>query len=199
MAEFLTTAGVADKLEQIITRAEVRLVLISPYLQLSRIWMERLHDAESRGVSITFVYGKKELRQDQNDLLAMLANPNLYYSENLHAKCYMNEVRMVITSMNMYEYSEKNNREMGVLITSDEPAFRDADGEVKSIIRAAERRPSVIAKADAQPKARAAASRIGGCCIRCLTEIPRNVARPLCRSCYDTWSAFGNPVQRFMK
>ncbi|HEX8431615.1 MAG TPA: phospholipase D family protein [Longimicrobium sp.] len=199
MAEFLTTAGVADKLEQIIRGAKERLVLVSPYLQLSRIWMQRLHDAEGRGVSITFVYGKQELKQEQIDLLAMLKKPTLYYLENLHAKCYMNESSMVITSMNLYEFSEKTNREMGVMVVADEPVFMDAAREVDSIIRAAARKPNPVVKADARPAARgrggspAGASRTRGSCIRCLTEIPRNVSRPLCRSCYDTWSAFGNP------
>jgi phosphatidylserine/phosphatidylglycerophosphate/cardiolipin synthase-like enzyme len=192
MAEFLTTAGIINSLEQIITGARERLVLISPYLKLSPTLMQRLQDAEIGRVEITIVYGKDELQQAQQDQLATLTNLSLYFLENLHAKCYMNEARMVITSMNMYDFSE-NNREMGVLVTSDEPVYQDAAREVDSIIQAVERRPAVIAKAGAQLKARAAATRTGGSCIRCSREIPRNVARPLCRSCYDTWAAFGNP------
>jgi phosphatidylserine/phosphatidylglycerophosphate/cardiolipin synthase-like enzyme len=198
MAEFLTTAGIINSLEQIITGARERLVLISPYLKLSPTLMQRLQDAEIGRVEITIVYGKNELQQEQQDQLATLTNLSLYFLENLHAKCYMNEARMVITSMNMYDFSEKN-REMGVLVTSDEPVFMAADREVQSIIRAAEPKPNLVAnvRAESGPRSRwgspTAASRTGGSCIRCSREIPRNVARPLCRSCYDTWAAFGNP------
>jgi hypothetical protein len=45
---------------------------------------------------------------------------------------------MVITSMNLYEFSEKTNREMGVLVTGDEEAYRAAVAEVKSIVAASE-------------------------------------------------------------
>ena len=40
---------------------------------------------------------------------------DVYFNEKLHAKCYMNEDTAIITSMNLYEASEKN-RELGVLI-----------------------------------------------------------------------------------
>ena len=40
---------------------------------------------------------------------------HLYFSKNLHAKCYLNEKKMIITSMNLYEFSQVNNREMAFL------------------------------------------------------------------------------------
>jgi hypothetical protein len=45
---------------------------------------------------------------------------------------------MVITSMNMYEFSEKNNREMGVLVESSEAVYQEAVTEARSIVAAAE-------------------------------------------------------------
>jgi hypothetical protein len=45
---------------------------------------------------------------------------------------------MVITSMNLYEFSEKNNRETGVLVTSAEEVYASAVTEVQSILAAAE-------------------------------------------------------------
>ena len=65
-----------------------------------------------------------------------LSPEKLYYYHNLHAKCYFNDSEMVITSMNMYEFSEKNNREMGIYInkSNDNSTFLDAFQETKSII-----------------------------------------------------------------
>ena len=41
------------------------------------------------------------------------------FRRNLHAKCYLNENEALLTSMNLYEFSEKNNDEMGVLVSEE--------------------------------------------------------------------------------
>ena len=38
------------------------------------------------------------------------------FCKNLHAKCYLNESTCIISSLNLYEFSQVNNNEMGVLI-----------------------------------------------------------------------------------
>ncbi len=136
MAEFLTTHAVAYNIENIILNARQKLILVSPYLQLSKILFERLKDADSRGVKTVLIYGKDELKPSERSQLGTLKNLASYFCENLHAKCYFNEDCMVITSMNMYEFSEKNNREMGILIkkNDDADAFTAAVREAKSIL-----------------------------------------------------------------
>jgi len=66
----------------------------------------------------------------------------LYFSKNLHAKCYLNEDKMIISSMNLYEFSQQNNREMGILIdTANEPdkqVYEDATRDMDSIIHNSE-------------------------------------------------------------
>jgi hypothetical protein len=127
----------------------------------------------------------------------------LYFLPNLHAKCYFNEDRMVITSMNMYEFSEKHNREMGVLLEAREPAYAEALLEVDSIIAAAEARSvefgthsrSTYRPTDHFPERGSSRShrRGSGVCIRCKMSIPLNPWRPMCGPCYDVWSAYQNP------
>ena len=143
MAEFLTTNGTSYNIENIIIDAKGRLILISPYLQLSKTFYERLKDASNRNVRVTIVYGKDELKPNEKNSLAELKNVELKFFQNLHAKCYLNETKMVITSMNMYEFSEKTNREMGVLIDSkqDKELFDKAVAEVKSILESSESVP----------------------------------------------------------
>ena len=48
---------------------------------------------------------------------------------------------MVITSLNLLDFSEVNNREMGVLVTKqeDEAVYNEAVGEAKMIIYLADR------------------------------------------------------------
>jgi phosphatidylserine/phosphatidylglycerophosphate/cardiolipin synthase-like enzyme len=136
MPKFLTTTGVSHEVENIIKGAKNKLALVSPYLKLSQNFYERLRDADKKNVVILIVYGKVELNSEQKRQLADLKNLKLFFCANLHAKCYMNENSCVITSMNMYEFSEKNNREIGVLFsrTEDQSIFMETAEEIKSII-----------------------------------------------------------------
>lgn len=186
MAEFLTTQGTSHHIENIIIDAKNWLILVSPFLKLSKNFYERLMDADRREVSITLIYGKDELKPDELSKLEQLSNLSLYFFENLHAKCFFNEGSMVITSMNMYEYSEKNNREMGILIRKevDTKVFDDAVKEVRSIINSSR-------KVDLRKyEFRSHPTEVGqlGFCIRCRTPIPYDLVRPYCRKCFLVWS-----------
>ena len=107
MAEFLTTHATAYHIENIILNAKKSLVLVSPYLQVSKTFMDRLTDADERGTEIQVIFGKDQLKPDEKDQLKKLRNLSLLFCENLHAKCYFNDDTMVITSMNMYEFQRK--------------------------------------------------------------------------------------------
>ncbi|RDI06657.1 phospholipase D-like protein [Flavobacterium sp. AG291] len=114
--------------------------MVSPYLQISKTFFERLKDASNRRVRIKIIYGKEDLHSNEKALIAELNGIELYYFENLHAKCYYNKNSMVITSMNMYQFSEKNNRETDILIDSesDSRLYQKATSEVKSILQSAD-------------------------------------------------------------
>jgi len=202
MAEFLTTNGTSYQIENIIIEAKTKLVLVSPYLQLSKTFYERLKDASNKRVSIKIIYGKDDLKPNERNSLADLKGVELYFFENLHAKCYFNETKMVITSMNMYEFSEKNNREMGVLIerSKDSDIYEKAVAETQSIIQSAE--PIALNKANrplAKERKQTGASFnknekiVRGYCIRCQKRIDFDPSRPLCGDCYTTWVQFENP------
>ena len=60
------------------------------------------------------------------------------YCKNLHAKCYLNESLCIITSLNLYEFSQVNNNEMGVLIRRAE----DTDLYREGLRRSTENYPS---------------------------------------------------------
>ncbi len=55
-------------------------------------------------------------------------------------KCYLNESKCIITSMNLYEFSQINNNEMGIYLDKqdDQAAYKDAYEEVQRIIRISE-------------------------------------------------------------
>lgn len=204
MAEFLTTHGTSYHIEKIIIEAKNKLVLVSPYLQISKTFYERLRDASNKNVTIKIIYGKDELKPNEKNSLAELKNVELYYFQNLHAKCYLNESKMVITSMNMYEFSEKTNREMGVLIDriSDKELFDKAIEETLSILQSSE--PVQLKRSERQaikaekPIVKGQSNskfvkQLRGYCIRCETRIDYNPEKPLCSDCFATWAQFENP------
>ncbi|MFB9098999.1 MULTISPECIES: phospholipase D family protein [Flavobacterium] len=135
MAKFLTTVGNSFYIEQIILNSINSLTLVTPYLKLSRNLLERIYDADKENIRITLIYGKNQLANSEKEKLYSLKNIEILYCENLHAKCYFNESSMIITSMNLYEFSERNNREMGILIDkeNDLQIFNDTLKEVESI------------------------------------------------------------------
>lgn len=79
MSSFLTTINSSAHIERIISYAYKEIFLISPYLQISQIFMQRLGDAALRSVKIYIVYGKKELKQTQLDELKKLQNVKVYF------------------------------------------------------------------------------------------------------------------------
>ena len=139
MAEFLTTKGIAAQIEGIIKKATKYLYIVTPYLKLSESFNDRLSDVPE-SVEVHMVYGKSELAPREVNLLNDL-NLNIYFKENLHGKCYLNQDYALITSMNLHAYSEANNREFGVLLSrsKDREAFEDCLHELKSVVSKAER------------------------------------------------------------
>ncbi len=107
MAEFLTTKGIAATIEQIIINAESQLVLISPYLQISPRFIQRLAEASDRGVRTRIVHRQEKSYPEEINALSHIKNISITSVENLHAKCYLNQSTILIASMNFYEYSEQ--------------------------------------------------------------------------------------------
>ena len=116
MAKYLRTSGISAGIEDLIREARERLYIISPYLKLSDNIKEHLNDKEREKAEVRIIFGKQELNPTEMSYLQNLKYVRLYFSKNLHAKCYLNERKMIITSMNLYEFSQQNNREMGILI-----------------------------------------------------------------------------------
>lgn len=137
MAEFLNTSGVSFYLERLIKAANERLILISPFLKFNDRIRHLLEDKNRLKIDTRLIYGKSELKPEQISWLKDLDFIRTSYREHLHAKCYMNENECIISSMNLYEFSQVNNIEFGILISreSDPNAFRAAYEEAQELIR----------------------------------------------------------------
>lgn len=137
MAKFLNTSATNYYLENLIKDASERLILISPYLKLNDRIKELLEDKNRLKIDVRIVYGKSELQPSETSWLNELTFIRTSFCKNLHAKCYMNENSCIITSLNLYEFSQVNNNEMGVHISRDQDAemYKDTFEEAQRIIR----------------------------------------------------------------
>lgn len=191
--QFLTTKQISGEIERIIRDAENFIIIISPFVKVSSLYLDRLRESEMRDVKSHFVFGKENMGEIEVNKFARLSKMKMYFLENLHAKCYLNEERAVITSMNLYEYSENTNREMGIVVekASEEKIYNDISKEANSIIQNAAPLLTITGK---KKVLQSSHQEIGqsGSCIRCGTQILLNPEKPLCFACYDTWAEFFN-------
>jgi phosphatidylserine/phosphatidylglycerophosphate/cardiolipin synthase-like enzyme len=125
MAKFLNTRKAVFEIEDLIREAEEKLTLISPYLKLSKGFKELLNYRNSKDKITTVIFGKTDLNPTEMKFLQELRFVILKYNEDLHAKCYLNDDKMIITSLNLYEFSMMNNKEMGVLVNKNDEADRE--------------------------------------------------------------------------
>jgi hypothetical protein len=116
MAKFLNTELLNHWILKLIEKTERELIIIVPYIQTSDRIYNHLLEANKRDVQITLVYKENKLHPEERAKLEALDNLNLMHHPNVHAKCYYNENYLIVCSMNLYEYSGKNNREMGILL-----------------------------------------------------------------------------------
>ncbi|MFC3110893.1 phospholipase D family protein [Undibacterium arcticum] len=137
MAKFLNTSATNYFLEEMIKEATDRLILISPFLKLNDRMKELLADKNRLKIDVRIVYGKSELQPQEIEWLRGLTYIRTSFCKNLHAKCYMNEELCIVTSLNLYEFSQVNNNEMGILIrrSEDGTLYKDAYEEAQRIIR----------------------------------------------------------------
>lgn len=201
MPKFLTTSGITFHLEGLIKAAKEKLILISPFLKVNERLRQLLEDKDRDKIDIRVVYGKNELQPDENNWLKSKASVRSSFCKNLHAKCFLNENEALITSMNLYEFSQVNNEEMGVLVSKaeDQAMYAAVYEESMRLIRISEEVRVTVEKVvpaeEAKPR-RAAPAKAGvpekGSCIRCKAEIKADPSHPFCRDCYGKWKHYEN-------
>ena len=122
MSEFLTGNNLNDSLGGIISSARRELVIVSPHIKIHNIYLDLLanrKDDPNLKIIVIFRKGKRSdydnIRDSDLKFLSEFRNVQISMNKNLHAKIYANDFSYLMTSMNMYEYSQKNNIEFGVL------------------------------------------------------------------------------------
>jgi hypothetical protein len=122
MPKFITGNELSEAVDTIIWKAKEELLIVSPYIKLDAHFKELFEkQRHNHKLHILLIFGKNEGRVDKSfnktdiDYFKQFPNISIIYVPNLHAKYYANEKMGVVTSINLYDYSFKNNIEFGVL------------------------------------------------------------------------------------
>lgn len=205
MADFLTTSGISYNLEQLIKNSNEKLFLVSPYLQIASSLKHLIEERDIRKIDIRVVYRKdNKINAEDMSFLQNLTSVKISACENLHAKCYLNENTAIIASMNLYQYSQQNNREMGIKIEKEkEPElYNEILKEVIVILQTSQDPEFSVKKIETNTttESKKVPTKINenqpkkdmGFCIRCGTDLKLNPEKPLCLKCYKSWEKYSN-------
>jgi hypothetical protein len=193
MAKFLDTNGVSHYLQQLINGSEKQLILISPYLKTSQRIKQSLEDKNRMKIDIRIIYRDPDPAEE--NWLKSLHSIRTSCCQNLHAKCYLNEKEAIITSMNLYQFSQQNNHEMGIYVekNNDAELYASIYDEAMRLVRISDEIKVTVAQVPKNPdKALKPALTVPGHCIRCKTEIKLNPMVPYCGKCYASWKKINN-------
>ncbi len=223
MAKFLTTQKAYAEIEDITRKAERELVLISPYIKIPDNLLVRFKYLDKKNIKITLVCRGEDLKTEERIKLSDIEHLELRFLESLHAKCFYNQESMVITSLNLYDYSQQNNREMGVLLTlkDDHDIFLEAREEANFIVNEANveivnkqsnrfkdndvKNKRQIHKAEKKEQKKPKSGLLEelgeafgltekrGYCIRGGERIPYDITHPLCGQHWVVWNEHKDP------
>jgi len=179
------------------------LILISPYLQFNERIKEYINNLNIQKRDIRIVYRENKLQLEENNWLESQIGVRTSVNKNLHAKCYLNESEAIITSMNLYEFSQANNNEMGIYISkAEDPALYEATfEEAKRLLTISEEIRVTVKKVTSNTPSKAESKRAEnktfdkqtGFCIRTGVTIPFNIEKPMAYEAFKTWSKFNDP------
>lgn len=125
MAKFITGKELDDEVCNVIHSAKKQLLILSPYVKLDDYFKNLFSKHKNNSeLHILIAFGKNKRNPERSfnseDLNYFTDFPNvsIVYIPNLHAKYYANEKKGIVTSINLYDYSFKNNVEFGVVSES---------------------------------------------------------------------------------
>ena len=122
MAKYLDTSHISSELMELLKEAKEKIILVTFSVQVNTQIQERLKTKSKIGTlsEITLIYGNTKPKKSELQWMSEIDDIKVWKKKNLHAKCYINEKKAIICSMNLYDYSQTTNVEMGFLITKEE-------------------------------------------------------------------------------
>ena len=216
MIEIYTNHQITPEILNIIQYSEKYVVIVSPYIQLWEHLTLQLKSAIKRGVVIKWFYRTNEVKPKIINELKTIG-VQMKNIDILHTKLYFSENHGIMTSMNLYEYSSNNSKEMGLYTDerkllnkfkyyieeelTTEPiipkkSFLDVTkGLVNSLTSDVVEEKVEVAETNKsnKPTFKRTQSNGDGHCIRCSTSISYNMKSPYCLKHFKSWNKYKNP------
>ena len=171
-------------------------VAVTPYLKLwghARFAIER---ALKRDVEVRFF-----LRADSDGLgeestqWLSAKGVRIQTVVGLHAKIFLNEQKIIVTSMNLHSSSSQNSLEVAMLVTDphQQHVIRHYVSETLQGIATPLAKPiQSQTPTHSAPRKVLGTSVALGHCIRCDMPVELDPSHPLCDRCYDEWAEWRN-------
>jgi hypothetical protein len=233
MAKFITGHDLNAEMGKLFEGATSQLILISPYVKLHhRFESVLLPKRTNDKLKIIVVFGKNEenparsIRIEDISFFKQFPNIEIRYEKRLHAKYYANESSAIITSMNLYDYSQDNNIESGILMT--QPVMRgflenlddQAYGYFQRVIDQSDllyhnkphREETLLGLSSKYVKSTVEIDKLdslfqkgkalitkledSGYCIITGSKIPFNIEKPLSEKAYKAWVKKSDPLEK---
>ena len=140
MVQYLNTQGAYSEIENIVNRAEHKLVIMSPYIQINRSLLQKIfHASEHRSIDVSLICRVNDIKPEEIAAMNRINRLEIFDLPNLHANCIYNEKTLIMTSLNLFDYSQINNRDMGAMLTADKDpgAFISAVRETEYMMQLA--------------------------------------------------------------
>lgn len=161
--------------------------LVSPFWQMNANLRSAIRDAVLDGVRVKCIMRANEKLSGEDVEFFRENRLEIRGLPHLHAKLYLNESEALLTSLNLYSYSDKESIELGVMVSGKselallrekaEKWWEEAKPVAADSLAVAKTRPSGIP-----------ASSNNGHCIRCGSSKSFNPKYPFCDSCYPKWA-----------
>ena len=183
--KILTDREVVAAIPQLIKEADEFFTLVSPFTSFEGSWLADITTATQRGIEVCVVYNpynyeeaSKNQHLSQNQHLSRLPEKvERYGVEFLHAKIYLTDKSVIVTSMN---YTSWSNRNREIAVRFDRKLTQQAYDEVREYVD--ELLGDIPDRNKSESVQRLEKTR--GHCIYCGTNVLYNLQKPLC---YPHW------------
>lgn len=197
----------------VMSSANDRIFFVTPYIGLWEHLKSKIEEVMRRKIEVFFLIrsfdDEKVPRKKPVQDLAWLREQGVKVVEvpNLHAKIYMNERTILLSSMNITQPSVNNSHEFAMMLRGETDAISVREYVLNLIARhglpewsysagqqATHKLSSLVRKLGAIQVERLAPTQTvkAGACIRCGRAIDFNPRRPLCDECYPKWAKYKN-------
>lgn len=148
--EILGTSSVSGAVESLVERAQKGLFIVTPYFKPWDRISRSIKGAKTRNVEVLLLLrgGDDRAKGEERARAFRTHGVKVAYLSRLHAKIYLSETEVIVTSMNLYDDSALNSFEVAIRLTkeADADAYRQVAQQVVDLAKRADEETKVTAR-----------------------------------------------------